>query len=175
MTKINVNFDGEESAETEEMETEEIPSTEDAPAKINYLTVNVREKASRGRHCRGIFNKYLKSLSKPHTAKMGKKFVSAKEMLEKGTKLKNVCVFESRKRVGTKLKEVTLLPSDRLKLLHKLESGRGVSGRPRLSNGDLRQEFLDMLPGFVETMSYTRKQLLTVGVPEKDLDDAGIM
>lgn len=174
MTKINVVYDGTENEELETSE-DEIPAVDIAPAKINYLTDEVRERASRGRHCRGIFNKYLKSLLKPHVTKTSKKFVSAREILEKGTRLKNVCIFENRKRVGTKLKEVTLLPSDRIKLMQKLESGHGTIGRPKLRNGDLRQEFLDMLPDFVETQSYTRKQLLAVGVPEKDLDDAGIM
>ena len=47
-------------------------------------------------------------------------------------------------------------------------------GLTRKAPDELRQEFLAILPEYAEKNDLTREILVTVGVPEEDLDEVGI-
>ncbi len=133
------------------------------------LPPGARELATETRRQRGIFNKYLKSLQ----GSVRRKLNDVEQELERGTRVKKVPLFKDKKRVGSVSKEVTLLPSDRAQLLarkRQLEEAL-KSAAP----AELRKDFLAILPEYAQKSGFDRNVLIQVGVPEEDLDTAGIL
>jgi hypothetical protein len=70
------------------------------------------------------------------------------------------------------VKEVTLLPADRARLIFKrreLEKKIPTTGKE-----SLHEQFLMILPKYATAQNWDRSILLEVGVPATDLDEAGI-
>ncbi len=136
------------------------------------ITAEARQKGALSKTQRGIFNRYIRSLSGRAVERNREKIREIDEMLERGTRLKKAPVFEDGKRVGTTSKELPLLPSERATLmvtrrkLCEALANRAPSG--------LRTEFIEMLPGYAARNEFTREILLAAGVPEADLEEAGI-
>lgn len=136
------------------------------------ITVEAREKGALSKTQRGIFNRYVRSLTARAMERTREKIREIDETLERGTRLKKAPVFEDGKRVGTTTKALPLLPSERAMLMvkrRKLEE----SLTARAPDG-LRAQFIEMLPGYAARNEFTRDILLAAGVPEEDLDEAGI-
>jgi hypothetical protein len=128
-----------------------------------------RETARQIRAQRGIFNRYVRALNqKSTTAKLDE----LQAQLAKGVVIKKVPVFQDGQRVGSVEKEVPMLPSDRARLMARIEALKAKKGKG--VNDDLRQKFLDILPSYAARYNLTRDILLNVGVPEEDLDAANI-
>ncbi|MFN3198064.1 MAG: hypothetical protein ACE366_06570 [Bradymonadia bacterium] len=136
------------------------------------ITAEAREKGAISKSQRGIFNKYLKALQGRAVEKNRAKIDEIEEMLERGTRIKKAPVFKNGKRIGTIEKQLPLLPSERaiwMARKQKLEASL-----TRKAPDELRQEFLVILPDYAAKNDLTREILLEVGVPETDLDEAGI-
>lgn len=143
-----------------------------AKGRRGNITAEAREKGAISKSQRGIFNKYLKSLQGRAVEKSRAKIDEIEEMLERGTRIKKAPVFKNGKRIGTVEKQLPLLPSERaiwMARKQKLEEGL-----TRKAPDELRQEFLAILPEYAEKNDLTREILVTVGVPEEDLDEVGI-
>lgn len=136
------------------------------------ITPEAREKGAVSKSQRGIFNKYLKSLQGRAVEKTRTKIDEIDEMLERGTRFKQAPVFRNGKRVGTREKELPLLPSERANLMAK--RGKLEAGLTRKAPDDLRAQFLEILPEYAERNGLSREILLEVGVPTEDLDASGI-
>lgn len=136
------------------------------------ITAEAREKGAISKSQRGIFNKYLKALQGRAVERTRAKITEIEETLARGTRLKQAPVFRNGKRVGTREKELPLLPSERANLMaRKMKLEASLT---RKAPDELRQQFLAILPEYVERNELTREILLEVGVPREDLDEAGI-
>ena len=136
------------------------------------ITAEAREKGAISKSQRGIFNKYMKALQGRSIDKNRQKITEIEEMLARGTRFKKAPVFKNGKRIGTREKALPLLPSERaiwMARKQKLEAGL-----TRTAPDELRRDFLVVLPDYAEKNSLTREILVEVGVPEADLDEAGI-
>ena len=136
------------------------------------ITAEAREKGALSKTQRGVFNRYIRSLTGRAMERTREKIREIEGTLERGTRLKKAPVFEDGKRVGTTTKELPLLPSERATLMvkkRKLEE----SLTSKAPDG-LRAQFIEMLPGYAQRNEFTRDILLAAGVPEEDLDEAGI-
>lgn len=136
------------------------------------ITAEAREKGALAKIQRGVFNRYIRSLSGRAVERNREKIREIDDTLERGTRLKKAPVFEDGVRVGTTTKELPLLPSERATLMVKKRKLQEV-----LTNRaptELRTEFLAMLPGYAERNEFTRDILVAAGVPEADLDEAGV-
>ncbi len=136
------------------------------------ITPEAREKGAVSKSQRGIFNKYLKALQGRAADKTRTKIDEIDEMLQRGTRFKQAPVFKAGKRVGTKEKELPLLPSERANLLAKRR--KLEAGLTRKAPDDLRAQFLAVLPEYAERNGLSRDILIGVGVPADDLDEAGV-
>ena len=136
------------------------------------ITAEAREKGAVSKSQRGIFNKYLKALQGRAVEKTRTKITDIEEMLARGTRFKKAPVFKNGKRIGTREKALPLLPSERAIWMAKLEQLK--AGLTRKAPDDLRREFLAVLPDYTEKNGLTREILLSVGVPEEDLVEAGV-
>ncbi len=136
------------------------------------ITAEAREKGAQSKIQRGIFNKYIRALSGSAVERNRARIAEIDEVLERGTREKKAPVFEDGKRVGTTTKQLPLLPSERATLLvrrKKLEEQLAQK-----APDDLRQQFIEMLPEYAERNEFTREILLAAGVPEEDLNEAGL-
>ncbi len=136
------------------------------------ITAEAREKGALAKTQRGIFNRYIRSLSGRAVERTREKIRDIEQTLERGTRQKKAPVFEGGKRVGTTTKELPLLPSERATLMvkkRKLEQAL-----THKAPTELRAEFLAMLPGYAERNEFTRDILVAAGVPDADLEEAGI-
>lgn len=136
------------------------------------ITAEAREKGAISKSQRGIFNKYLKALQGRSAEKTRLKVEEIEETLERGTRFKKAPVFKNGKRIGTREKELPLLPSERAILMAK--KIKLEASLTRKAPDELRREFLAVLPDYAEKNELTREILIEVGVPETDLDEAGI-
>lgn len=136
------------------------------------LTDAARRKGAKSKIQRGIFNRYVRAIQGPAVERDKQKIAEIEEMLERGTRLKKAPVFEDGKRVGTTEKQLPLLPSERaIWLARKAKLEESLHRR---APEELRQQFIEMLPEYAARYDLTRDILLEVGVPEEDLDEAGI-
>lgn len=136
------------------------------------ISDEARAKANVTRAKRSVFNRYLKSLSGRRANSAREQLTEIDETLEHGTRERLVAKFVDGKRKGTERKHVPLLPADRARLIAKrrqLVAKLEATGKP-----SLREEFLSILPDYAASQGWDRAILRAVGVPEKDLDEAGI-
>ncbi len=131
-----------------------------------------REKATRTRQQRSIFNRYLSSMRGKRISATREKIREIEAILERGTKERKVPKFVDGKRAGTEVKEVPLLPADKARLLKKRKEL--LKSLPTTGKESLRKQFLEILPDYARSQGWDREILLEVGVPEADLDEAGI-
>jgi hypothetical protein len=137
------------------------------------ITPEAREKGAISKSQRGIFNKYLKALQGRAVDKTRTRITEIDEMLARGTRFKQAPVFRNGKRVGTREKELPLLPSERANLMAKRT--KLEAGLTRKAPDDLRQQFIAILPEYAERNGLDRAILMDVGVPAEDLDEAGVL
>lgn len=136
------------------------------------ITAEAREKGAISKSQRGIFNKYIKALQGRAVDKNREKIAEIEDVLTKGRHVRKAPVFKNGKRIGTKEKELGLLPSERAKLMAlkiKLEANL-----TRKAPDDLHKDFLAILPEYAEKNGLTRDILLSVGVPAEDLNTVGL-
>ncbi len=136
------------------------------------ITAEAREKGALAKIRRGVFNRYIRSLSGRAVERNQEKIREIDETLESGVRRKKAPVFEGGKRVGTTTKDLPLLPSERATLMVRRK--KLVESLGRRSDVGLRVEFLAMLPEYASDNEFTREILLASGVPEADLDEVGI-
>ena len=136
------------------------------------ITDAARRKGAESKIHRGIFNRYIKALQGPQVDRVRAQIAEIDAMLARGTRLKKAPVFENGTRVGTTERELPLLPSEMAIWMAK--RSKLEAGLKRRAPDDLRQEFLRILPQYAVRHDLTRDILLAVGVPEDDLDEAGI-
>ena len=136
------------------------------------ITAEAREKGAISKSQRGIFNKYMKALQGRAVEKNRHKIAEIEEMLVRGTRFKKAPVFKNGKRIGTREKELPLLPSERaIWMARKQKLEQSLT---RKAPDDLRREFLAILPDYATKNGLTHAILIEVGVPEADLDEAGV-
>lgn len=136
------------------------------------ITDEARKKATRTRQQRSVFNRYLATLRGKRVLATEAKIAAINTMLVEGTKERWVPKFVKGVRMGTERKKVALLPADRARLLARrrdLQAKLPITGK-----GELRDEFLAILPIYAASQGLNREILLDVGVPVIDLDAAGI-
>ncbi len=136
------------------------------------ITAEAREKGAISKSQRGIFNKYMKALQGRSIDKNRQKIAEIEEMLARGTRFKKAPIFKNGRRIGTRDKELPLLPSEQaiwMARKQKLEASL-----TRKAPDELRRDFLVILTDYAEKNGLTRKILIDVGVPEADLDEAGL-
>lgn len=131
-----------------------------------------RRKATITRQKRSVFNRYLKSLESKKVKTTKARVAEIDEILERGTKQRRVPKFVNGKRSGTELKHVPLLPADRARFIAKRRAYEAAI--PKIGKAELREEFLQILPEYAAGQGWDREILLAVGVPEVDLEAAGI-
>ena len=137
------------------------------------ITPEAREKGAISKSQRGIFNKYMKALQGRSIDKNRQKIAEIDEMLTRGTRFKKAPVFKNGKRIGTREKALPLLPSERAIWMARKQ--RLETSLTRKAPDELRRDFLVVLPDYAEKNGLTREILIEVGVPEVDLDEAGIL
>jgi len=137
------------------------------------ITSEARELGAVSKSQRGLFNRYIKSLRGRAIEKKRAKIEGIAMMLERGVRIKKAPVFKDGKRIGTIEKELPLLPSERAIWMARKASLEAALTRS--APAELHKQFLAMLPAYAERNNLTREILLTVGVPEADLDAAGIV
>lgn len=150
-----------------------MPARKKAPATKRRIPDEAREKATRTRQHRSIFNRYINSLRGKRVLATEAKILEVNRLLELGTKERRVPKFVDGKRQGTEVKDVALLPADRARLLRKrrdLEASLPTTGKE-----DLRQDFLRVLPEYASSQGWDAEILLEVGVPAEDLTAAGLL
>ena len=76
------------------------------------ITAEAREKGAISKSQRGIFNKYMKALQGRSIDKNRQKIAEIGEMLARGTRFKKAPIFKNGRRIGTRDKELPLLPSE---------------------------------------------------------------
>jgi len=130
---------------------------------------SVREQGRRVRVWKRVFNEYLKLLR--GTSRQQAKLVSIRRQLRSGTKRKKVPFFVNGERDGFEIREVALLPSEEAGLLLQRQQ---VQEQMLMRGRILRSSFLEILPLYARTRGLTREVLLGVGVPQADLDEAGL-
>ncbi len=136
------------------------------------ITAEAREKGAISKSQRGIFNKYIRALQGRAAEKNREKIAEIDAILTRGRHVRKAPVFKNGKRIGTKEKELALLPSERAKLMAQRQ--RLEAGLTRKAPDELRNEFLAVLPEYAEKNGLTREILVSVGVPEEDLAAAGL-
>ncbi|MBU0553287.1 hypothetical protein KKF91_20445 [Myxococcota bacterium] len=137
------------------------------------ITAAAREKGAVSKSQRGVFNRYIKSLQGRAVERNRLKIEEIARMLESGTRIKKAPVFRDGHRVGTIEKALPLLPSERAMWMarkQKLEANL-----TRSAPDELHKEFLAMLPDYAARNNLTREILISVGVPESDLDAVGLL
>ncbi|MBU0549977.1 hypothetical protein KKF91_03075 [Myxococcota bacterium] len=136
------------------------------------ITAEARKKGAVSKTQRGTFNRYLKALQGRAVERNRQKIEEIARMLESGTRIKKAPIFRDGRRVGTVEKELPLLPSERaLWMARKQQLEANLTRR---APDELHKQFLEMLPDYAERNGLTREILITVGVPEADLDAAGL-
>ncbi len=136
------------------------------------ITTEARELGAVSKSQRGLFNRYIKSLQGRAIERKRKKISDISAMLERGSRIKKAPVFKDGKRVGTVEKELPLLPSERAIWMARKASLEAALTRS--APAELHRRFLEMLPNYAKRNGLTREILLTVGVPEADLDAVDI-
>lgn len=136
------------------------------------ITAEAREKGAISKSQRGIFNKYIRALQGRAAEKNREKIAEIDAILSRGRHVRKAPVFKNGKRIGTKEKELALLPSERAKLM--AQRARLEAALTRKAPDDLRDEFLAILPEYAAKNGLTREILLSVGVPAEDLAAAGL-
>ena len=131
-----------------------------------------REKGTKTRHQRSVFNRYLLGLQGKRILNIKAKIAEIGKALEEGTKQRRVPKFVGGKRTGTQMKNVPFLPAVRARLLARRRDL--IASIPTTGKAELRAEFLAILPECAASQGWDREILLEVGVPEVDLDEAGI-
>ncbi len=136
------------------------------------ISPEAREKATRTRQHRSVFNRYVSSLRGKRVVATEAKILEIDKQLSEGTKERRVPKFVKGKRQGTEVKQVPLLPADRARLLARRRDL--VGSLPATGKEDLRCEFLGILTEYAASQGWDREILLAAGVPEADLDEVGI-
>lgn len=108
----------------------------------------------------------------PAAEKNREKIAEIDAILSRGRHVRKAPVFKNGKRIGTKEKELALLPSERAKLM--AQRARLESTLTRKAPDELRRDFLAILPEYAAKNGLTREILVTVGVPTEDLHAAGL-
>jgi hypothetical protein len=138
----------------------------------NNITAEAREKSAISKSQRGIFNKYMKSLQSRAVGKSRLKIEEVEEMLARGTRFKKAPLFKNGTRIGTREKEMPLLPAERA--IWMARKNTMEAKLTRKAPEELRREFLTILPDYAAKNGLTREILLSVGVPEADINEAGL-
>lgn len=149
-----------------------MPARKRTESKKRSIPADAREKATKTRQQRSIFNRYLATLRGRRIQATQAKIAEIDNLLSEGTKKRRVPKFVGGKRQGTEVKEVPLLPADRARLLARRRDLQ--QSLPTTGKEQLRSQFLEVLPDYAASQGWDRKILLDVGVPEVDLDEAGI-
>ena len=136
------------------------------------ITAEAREKGAISKSQRGIFNKYLRSLQGRAAERNREKIAELEETLSRGRQIRKAPVFKNGKRIGTREKELPLLPSERAKLM--AQKGQLEANLTRKAPDELRRDFLAILPEYAAKNGLTREILVSVGVPLEDLAAVGL-
>jgi hypothetical protein len=136
------------------------------------ITAEAREKGAISKSQRGIFNRYLRALQGRALERNREKIAEIDETLARGRQVRKAPVFKNGKRIGTREKELPLLPSERAKLMaSRIQLEANLT---RKAPDELRGEFLAILPDYAAKNGLTRDILLSVGVPAEDLAAVGL-
>ena len=144
---------------------------ESTDKKKRVIPPEAREKATRTRQRRSIFNRYLGSLRGKRVLATEAKITAIDHTLDRGTKERRVPKFIQGIRQGTEIRQVALLPADKAQLLARRRDLKACL--PIIGKGPLRSEFLAILPEYATSQGWDQQILLDVGVPEADLKAAG--
>lgn len=154
------------------MATRNTGKKSESKGRRGNITAEAREKGAISKSQRGIFNKYIRALKGRAAEKNREKIVEIDAILLRGRHVRKAPVFKNGKRIGTKEKELDLLPSERAKLM--AQRSHLEASLTRKAPDELRSEFLAILPEYAAKNDLTREILLTVGVPPEDLAAAGL-
>lgn len=154
------------------MATRNTGKKSESKGRRGNITAEAREKGAISKSQRGIFNKYIRALKGRAAEKNREKIAEIDAILTRGRHVRKAPVFKNGKRIGTKEKELELLPSERAKLM--AQRSHLEASLTRKAPDELRSEFLAILPEYAAKNDLTREILITVGVPVEDLAAAGL-
>ncbi len=114
----------------------------------------------------------MRALQGPRADRIRSRIDEIDALLARDTRVEKAPVWRGGERVGTTERALPLLPSERA--LHMARRRRLRESLDALAPPELRRDFLAMLPGYAEQHGFDREIMLAVGVPARDLDEAGI-
>lgn len=135
------------------------------------MSDEAKAKSSASKRERALFDRYMTSvLNGPKAGRWGRqrrmRIGQIEKQLLEGTK-------ERRPRGGQPYGEsVSLLPSDRAELLAEKKRLLSLQEAGGAACDELRRKFRDMLPGYMKRLELSAEEMLSLGVPAEDIEDA---